>query len=257
MSVLRAQSTHYHHAPKAHHRHSRRGAASPEPPVRCSLNYASAELEVVAGNATLMSAQVRLRGRPCHSHSGGTRCDLCLSSARPWPLAYRPMPPLRLERSQPRSTLRRPTTSLILHRHTVQQDQFRAVELLHRIRAGHPPNEWSEFGWHQDLPSQPSAETQRDDEGICHLGAGRSFPPGAVGERRLLAVHGGTISLPVGSRLQSTQAHQCAGSDWDFAGLGEYLLEITHEPIAGHRALHQHAAPIQGVSLAAHKFEFG
>ena len=132
-----------------------------------------------------------------------------------------------------------------LHHHAIQQDQFRAVEFLHRFCAGHPPNECSEFGWHQDLPSQPSAETQRDDEGIRHLGAGRSFAPGAVGERRLPAVHGGTISLPVESSSDCLRRRiSTLALTWHFAGLGEYPLEIAHEPIAGHRALHQHAAPI-------------
>jgi hypothetical protein len=47
---------------------------------------------------------------------------------------------------------------------------------------------------------------------------------------------------------------------WHLVGLlsrvGKYLLEITHEPIARHCALHQHAAPILSVSLAAHQIEF-
>ena len=80
---------------------------------------------------------------------------------------------------------------------TIQQDQFRAVELLHWVRAGHHPNEYSESERHRVLPPQPVTETQRDDEGVCDLGACRSCPPGPVGERRLPAVYGGTISLSV------------------------------------------------------------
>ena len=48
---------------------------------------------------------------------------------------------------------------------------------------------------------------------------------------------------------------------WHFAdlltGVGEYRFEITHEPIARYCALHQHAAPIQRVGLAAYQIEFG
>ena len=137
--------------------------------------------------------------------------------------------------------LRRPTTSLTLCTVTPSSKiSFARLNFCTGFRAGHPPDGCSEFGWHQDLPSQSSAETQRDDEGICHLGARRSVSPGAVGQRRLPAIHGGTISLPVGSSSGCLRWRISAPAlTWHFAGLGEYPLEIAHKPIAGHRVLHQ------------------
>jgi hypothetical protein len=47
------------------------------------------------------------------------------------------------------------------------------------------------------------------------------------------------------------------GTDAGLPRVGEYRLEITHEPITRYCALNQHAAPINRVSLAAYQIEFG
>ena len=142
----------------------------------------------------------------------------------------------------------------LLRSATIASSRWRSVALTSTVIPGAHP---------QTRMSASISGNPKSDSTVRFYPLKRTGRDARVTVQRRHPLTGRTSAIP---RVQPSRSESLNGlsnaptTTWHFADLlarvGEYCFEITHEPIAGHCALNQHAAPIKRVGLAAYQVEF-